>query len=450
MKQGIHASYENLKLKYPVQPSKVYERLQMICSCMAHWSSIFAEVDYLPHVVFPFILIFNNDEIAVLETVITIFMNWGRSWFVTFPNPPVNLIDSMAQLLQFHDKTLYIHITKTLNACPGIICWGMMSTLFSEVFDKSKWCIVFDFLLSNFEKANILQLLSIAILRELRGQILELGAEFSRSFYSFFHQTLIIDVTKLMHLLKSMIRDRSSATSRDSTAEVEEEGRGGVASLKQNMESSVGPLMFPLPKGHYPLFDGYPSSLRDGELKDRRKMLEITHILAEKKDIVASLEQKIEEYGDDHLAWMVRQKEKIASEASIRQKRSQLEQQHLEELLNIEAKISEKKLESIKAMEEYAMKEMNFIEELHADRLKANEDEAEILKTQKEYETRIARLNAVTERAELKAKEMLTALAHRRAVIDETYREERTKDFIDSEKSRGPPSLSSTPKRSTE
>ena len=416
---------------------------------MAHWSPIFEEVDYLPHILFPFLLIYNNDELAILETVISIFTSWGRSWFSTFPNPPLNLIDSIAQLLQFHDKSLYLHITKTLNSCPGVISWGMISTLFSEVFDKAKWCVLFDFLFAYFSKPNLLQLVSVAILRELRSQILEMGPEFSRSFYSFFQQALVIDVTKVVYETKKLLRDKVSDGHVEANPVVDDDG-AAVETLKQSMESSTGRNVFPLPRGHYPLFDGYPMSLKDGEIQDRSRMLSFTQILAEKKDVVTSLEQEIEAHNEDHTAWIMKQKDKLAFEASSRQKRNQLERQHLEELLNIEAKVSQTKLDAMKAMEEYASKEMSFIEELQAERMRAENDEAEQLKVQKEFETRIARLRSVAERAEVKAKESLLALSHRRAIVDESYRDERAKSFADAESGRNLPSLSATSKRSAE
>ena len=361
----------------------------------------------------------------------------------------MNLIDSVAQLLQHHDKQLYLHITKALNSCPGVVAWGMISTLFCEVFDKAKWCVLFDFLFAHFSKPNLLQLVSVAILREMREQILELGPEFSRSFYSFFQQTLIIDVAKVIFETKKLLRDKSNDVRDDSKAEADDD-KDAIESLKQSMQSSTGQNIFPLPKGHYPLFDGYPMFLKDGELQERNRMLEFTNVLAEKKDLVASLEQEIETRSEDHIAWMMKQKDKLAFEDSVRQKRNQLERQHLEELLNIEAKVSQTKLDAMKAMEEYAAKEMSFIEELQAERLKAQSDEADQLRVQKEYESKIARLRAIAERAEAKAKESLLALSHRRAVVDNTYRDERAKSFLDAESGRHPPSLSATSKRSAE
>lgn len=42
--RGVHAGFENLSDMYPIQNRKVFDRLQGLCSQMAHWAPILAEV----------------------------------------------------------------------------------------------------------------------------------------------------------------------------------------------------------------------------------------------------------------------------------------------------------------------------------------------------------------------------------------------------------------------
>jgi hypothetical protein len=91
VRRGIHPAYENLYLKYPVEDKRMYSRLQSTCSLLAHWSPIFAEVTYLPQMVFPFILTYGCDELAAFESVMTILMWWGHSFHATFPHPPAHI-----------------------------------------------------------------------------------------------------------------------------------------------------------------------------------------------------------------------------------------------------------------------------------------------------------------------------------------------------------------------
>ena len=41
--------------------------------------------------VFPFVLLYGADELAALETAMTVLMWWGHSFHATFPHPPVHI-----------------------------------------------------------------------------------------------------------------------------------------------------------------------------------------------------------------------------------------------------------------------------------------------------------------------------------------------------------------------
>ena len=46
--------------------------LSRVLSAIAHWSSLFSEVDYLPALVFPFVKLFQNNQLVAFEMVATI------------------------------------------------------------------------------------------------------------------------------------------------------------------------------------------------------------------------------------------------------------------------------------------------------------------------------------------------------------------------------------------
>ena len=45
----------------------------------------------MPQMVFPFVLLYGSDELAALETAMTVLMWWGHSFHATFPHPPVHI-----------------------------------------------------------------------------------------------------------------------------------------------------------------------------------------------------------------------------------------------------------------------------------------------------------------------------------------------------------------------
>ncbi|RMC14922.1 hypothetical protein DUI87_07099 [Hirundo rustica rustica] len=81
-------------------------------SALAHWSAIFAETPYLPLLAFPFVKLFQNNQLICFEVVATVVVNFCQHWFEYFPNPPVNVLGMMENVLAHHDKELLQHLIK--------------------------------------------------------------------------------------------------------------------------------------------------------------------------------------------------------------------------------------------------------------------------------------------------------------------------------------------------
>ena len=120
---------------------------------------------------FPFTLVYGSDELAALETCMSVMMWWGHSWHATHPNPPVHIVDALDALLKYHDSKLYTHL-KTLKVSPGIIAWAMLSNLFTEVLSRSNWLKLMDNLICHFDQISIILLAPVVIMKELKGTLL--------------------------------------------------------------------------------------------------------------------------------------------------------------------------------------------------------------------------------------------------------------------------------------
>lgn len=55
IKKDPHPVYVNLYKTYSVKSYRMYNKLVRVLSALAHWSPVFAEVSYLPDLVFPFL-----------------------------------------------------------------------------------------------------------------------------------------------------------------------------------------------------------------------------------------------------------------------------------------------------------------------------------------------------------------------------------------------------------
>jgi hypothetical protein len=118
---------------------------------MAHWSAVFGETEYLPLLVFPFVKLFQNNQLICFEVVATVLgkklysaemsvscclsmkfenhfvylcpVNWCQNWFEFFPNPPINLLSMVENLLVHHDRNLLQHLVQAnVKSQVGAVC----------------------------------------------------------------------------------------------------------------------------------------------------------------------------------------------------------------------------------------------------------------------------------------------------------------------------------------
>lgn len=337
-------------------------------------------------------------------------------------------MDAMSEFLLFHDKPLYSHMTKTLDANPGLVGWGMISSLFTEVLGKQEWFKIMDFLFVHLENSVLILLLPIAIIREVRSSIMELPRENSRLFESFFHQNLVIDADRVIALAKTMLRTTPKSKFSVDVNENMDAVSGGKATelsnterLRRNMATDKGAPVFPLPKGHYPLFNGYPLTQKDGELNERSKLVAHSNLLTERKNVIEGLEEKLKEYDDEHMRWVIEQKEQLAAEHSAKERYVKAEKKHLDELLRVEEEISEKRVEAMLKLEAVAKREAAVVQELQARKAKDIGLEDQIQSHKQAYEIKVAKLRSIADEAEQKLQEKLRVIYSRRGSVDPTF-----------------------------
>ncbi|ELW49080.1 WD repeat-containing protein 67 [Tupaia chinensis] len=105
LSDGLNKKRLQILLKgYGEYPTK-YRTL----SALAHWSVIFSDTPYLPLLAFPFVKLFQNNQLICFEVVATLIINWCQHWFEYFPNPPINILSMIENVLAFHDKELLQH-----------------------------------------------------------------------------------------------------------------------------------------------------------------------------------------------------------------------------------------------------------------------------------------------------------------------------------------------------
>ena len=113
LQQGTHASFRDFRKRFPLKSDRAARSMERMLSCLAFWSPIFENLDYLPALVYPFVKLFWNDLFSCLEVIMTILINWCQKWWEYYPNPPVESLAMLSDLLAFHDPELHAHF----NSC---------------------------------------------------------------------------------------------------------------------------------------------------------------------------------------------------------------------------------------------------------------------------------------------------------------------------------------------
>uniref|UniRef100_A0A3B3CDS0 TBC1 domain family member 31 n=1 Tax=Oryzias melastigma TaxID=30732 RepID=A0A3B3CDS0_ORYME len=146
--KGLHSAFLTLHEKYPIKSQKLQRALQRVLSALAHWAAIFGEVEYLPLVAFPFVKLFQNNAMLCFEVVATVIVNWCQHWFEYFPNPPLNILSMVENVVAHHDKELLQHLVDC-GITSQLYVWPLLETLFSEVLTRDEWLKLFDNIFSN-------------------------------------------------------------------------------------------------------------------------------------------------------------------------------------------------------------------------------------------------------------------------------------------------------------
>uniref|UniRef100_A0AAY4CJ41 TBC1 domain family member 31 n=1 Tax=Denticeps clupeoides TaxID=299321 RepID=A0AAY4CJ41_9TELE len=171
MQKGVHPAFVTLHERYPIKSPKLQRGLQRVLSALAHWSAIFGETDYLPLVAFPFVKLFQNNPLICFEVVATVIVNWCQHWFEYFPNPPLNVLSMVENVLAHHDKSLLQHFVNC-GITSQMYAWPLLETLFSEVLTQDEWLRLFDNIFSNHP--SFLLMAVVAYIACCRAPLLQL------------------------------------------------------------------------------------------------------------------------------------------------------------------------------------------------------------------------------------------------------------------------------------
>ncbi|XP_026474476.1 TBC1 domain family member 31-like [Ctenocephalides felis] len=146
--RGLHNSFKNLEQTHPMKSVRTMRNMKTVLSILAHWCPLFAQVEYLPSLIFPFVKIFENNSLVTFEAIYTILVNYCQFWFEYHPLPPANILLIVENVIGEHCEML-INYYDDLQITPQEYAWPILSTGFSEILDTNQWCSLWDNILTN-------------------------------------------------------------------------------------------------------------------------------------------------------------------------------------------------------------------------------------------------------------------------------------------------------------
>ena len=405
VRRGVHPAYKRLSERYPLRSRRIFSRLQAVCSQLAHWAPVLADASYLPQVVFPFVVVFGNDELAALEATMTLLMWWGHSWHATHPQPPVHIMDCVDSLVYKEEPRVHAHLVQKLNMSPGVLGWVMISTMFTEVFSRQDWLRLMDFMVLHIKKVGSPLLVPVAIMNVHRNHILQCHTE--EDVMSLLRNQATIDFPAVIKALAALIKSTSPKhlaamstgknTKKDATFADDasigtyatglatnysaKSGASGISgrSVSQGhagykyseveealecLALSGGSPLFPLHKGRYPSYDVLPVSVVDWQLRDRHRaiMLNEADGQASSEDVLAILNSRLEQVHAEHKDLLANEDRVAQNEMARRGKHAEVEKSQLMELERIEKEISVARIEGQKKKEAAVEESMKVID----------------------------------------------------------------------------------------
>ncbi|KFV04636.1 TBC1 domain family member 31, partial [Pterocles gutturalis] len=376
--KGTHSAFVNIQNEYPIKSRKLLRVLQRTLSALAHWSAIFAETPYIPLLAFPFVKLFQNNQLICFEVVATVVVNLCQHWFEYFPNPPVNVLSMMENVLAHHDKELLHHLKK-YNVTSQVYAWPLLETLFSEVLTREEWLKVFDNIFSNHPSYFLMIVVAYIICS--RAPLLHCNQ--TEDFESFFHHRNNLDINIVIkeayHLMEATPLDIHP----------------------QHMLDDF----IPLTKGQYPVFNKYPKFIVDYQTQELERIRQDEIEYLRERQLAHELEAKAQEQKAEDEAWY--RKQELLREAEEQRRKMLLEEEEklVEQRQRLAAVKRELKVKELQYLDASRRRFLKYQQEQRQMDLKRLDDE--IARKAEEQETAATVQDAEVRRMELESQRQL-------------------------------------------
>uniref|UniRef100_A0A8C5MW77 TBC1 domain family member 31 n=1 Tax=Leptobrachium leishanense TaxID=445787 RepID=A0A8C5MW77_9ANUR len=374
--KGTHSQYVLLHRDYPIKSRKLLRVLQRTLSALAHWSAIFGETKYLPLLAFPFVKLFQNNQLVCFEVVATVITNWCQHWFEYFPNPPINILGMIENVLVHHDKELVQHLVN-YGVTAQIYAWPLLETLFSEVLTREEWLKLFDNVFSNHP--SFLLMAVVAYVISSRSPLLYCNQKDDFDYFFHHRNNLNIDymIKEAYHLMDTTPADIHP---------------------QRLLSDSV-----PLTKGQYPIFNKYPKFIVDYQSQERERIRQEEMEYLREKQLTHEVEIEALKRRVEDEAWYQQQKLLRGAEEQRRKLLKEEEEKLLQQRQRLTSVKRELRLKELQLLDAARRRFLKYQQEQRKMELKRMDDEIERKMSMRERETVTVVQDVEIRRMELEA-----------------------------------------------
>ncbi|KAK0084431.1 hypothetical protein PV325_007025 [Microctonus aethiopoides] len=179
--------------------SLTVERLIQLCP-------ILEQCQFLPELIFPFVVVFQRDALSAFEASLMILWNFCQQWFEYHPFPPLNVLGIIENILMEVDPFL-LKFYADYDVTSTHYAWPLLRTTMSEVLSGNEWLTLWDHLLT-YQKPWMLLIYVVAYNVCSKETVLSL-LKSKEEIEKFFGQPGQVSIRQLMRVARRIESDLS-------------------------------------------------------------------------------------------------------------------------------------------------------------------------------------------------------------------------------------------------
>jgi hypothetical protein len=135
-----------------------------------------------------------------------------------------------------------------------------------------------------------------------------------------------------------------------------------------SMAQYAGQAVFPLPKGGYPAYSGYPKTIVDWEIKKRESIIAIHKEMHGHAELLSQLRDRVSRAEAKHMEYMTNKHAEYDMKHSQERELMAIEKEEMMKLYSMEQEVTRQRIESLAALERISNEETKLTEQLERSR----------------------------------------------------------------------------------